>query len=83
MAIVAIVVIVVGIVVALAVMTMGTVGLQGAHHIEVEVVVIILPGAHLMVEGQGGTDLGHFHTLLMTAPKGGMHVALGKACLLG
>lgn len=52
---------VVGIVVAG--MIMGTVDPQGAHHFEV--VVIILPDAHLMVEGQGGTDQGRPSILLV------------------
>ncbi len=69
-----VVVVEVGTVGVLVVKTMGTEGLQGARHIEVvvviillrpgvprrhiEVVVITLLGAHLMVGDQEGTGLG-------------------------
>lgn len=69
------VIVVVGIV--LAVMIMGIVGLQGAHHIE-EVVIILLCTL-LMVEDPGGTDPGRCLIPLMVAQEGGTHVVLGDA----
>jgi hypothetical protein len=76
MAVIGVIVIVVDIV---AVMSIHIADLQGARLIEV--VVTILPRSLLMVEDQGGTDLGHHHLtlLLMVARKGGILVGLGKA----